>query len=158
MIRVLEWIDPHRMQVLAFRLRDQLKGGHVGGRHQLVVTKGEWHHTEYDRWGSLKSAINRAKGLAARGGYELLQAEVEALDAGADIPWQEVEAKTLLVRVGITWNPMDFLYWPPMQKNVLPGEVVSIPPGRWSGINMGKTQRLHLCLELREIAVTGETG
>jgi hypothetical protein len=151
-IRVLEWIDPHRMQVLAFRLRDHFKG--ADGQHHLVVCKGEWRHTEYDRWGSLKSAITRAKGLAARSGYELLQAEVEALDAGADIPWQEVEPKTLLVRVGITWNPMDLIYYPPMAHTVLPGQVVSIPPGRWSGINMGKTQRLHLCLELREIAVT----
>ncbi len=154
MLRVIEWVNPWRMQVQAFRLRDNFKAGN-DGLHHLVVCNGTWRHPEYDRWASFKSVIERARKLGAAS-YELESAEIEALDGGAEIPWQETEG--MAVRVGITWNPSDSIYWPPQLHTVLPGQVVAIPPGRWTAINMGKTQRLHLCLSLRQTKDEGEAA
>lgn len=145
MIQVLTWIDPFAINATLSRQRDRFKGG--GGVHNFVVMEGEKPHLILEKWGSLRAAINRARAEAGRGDVELIRAEFEALDPGEHVPWYKNDE--VLIYVGLRCNPGDLLYWPPVQHNPLPGQVICIPPGWRSAINMGRQQRIHLVLTLR---------
>ena len=117
---------------------------------------------DFKRWPEAQAVLNEvAETAEKRAGHtiELGRAYLEMLDAGAAIASRKVSgdyaARHARVVVGIRCNPGSYLWCPPDQVVLTPGQAVLTSPALYHGaLNAGETARIHLIIDIRQATST----
>lgn len=109
---------------------------------------------ELTRWPEMRAILDRLSMEAATrqaGEIEIGRVYLEMLDSGAGIrPRIDRGSPWLRLIVGLRCNPLAYLWCPPEQRALTPGEVVLTSAALFHGaVNMGEFSRINLVVDLR---------
>lgn len=117
---------------------------------------------ELARWPEAQAVLDEvAEAAAKRAAHpvELGRAYLEMLDPGAAIAPRKVagDYATIHARVvvGLRCNPGSYLWCPPDQVVLTPGQAILTSPALYHGaLNAGETARIHLIIDIRKAGPT----
>jgi len=111
---------------------------------------------DFARWREAQAVLERVEETARsqfKEELEFARVYLEMLDAAAGVAPRRVSppyaARHLRLIVGVRSNPSAYLWCPPEQRVLTPGEVILTSPALWHGaINMGDYSRINLVIDV----------
>lgn len=113
---------------------------------------------DFARWHEAQAILERVSEVALqqfKTELEFARVYLEMLDAAAGISPRRGSAPYAVRHVrlilGLRCNPSSYLWCPPEQRVLTPGEVVVTSPALWHGaLNMGEYSRINMVLDVRQ--------